>query len=114
VAGEPGALAPHPGLEIGDDGTDRGAAGREAVIGRATVDGALAVEDRVDPSDRFDRQRGDDRRLATPLEADVGEHEELAPGVHDPNAIDALRFSVSVPFGWASDARPRRRRSPLP
>ena len=28
--------------------------------------------------------------------------------VHDPNAIDALRFSMSLPFAWPAIARPRR------
>jgi hypothetical protein len=31
--------------------------------------------------------------------------------VHDPNAIDTVRFSASVAFPWSSVAKPRRRRS---
>jgi len=32
--------------------------------------------------------------------------------MHDPNAIDALRFSVSLPFAWPALARPRQRHPP--
>jgi hypothetical protein len=28
--------------------------------------------------------------------------------MHDPNAIDVLRFSLSRPFAWPAIARPRR------
>jgi hypothetical protein len=28
--------------------------------------------------------------------------------MHDPNAIDVLRFSLSLPFAWPAIARPRR------
>jgi hypothetical protein len=31
--------------------------------------------------------------------------------MHDPNAIDAVRFTVSVAFVWPAIAKPRRRRS---
>jgi hypothetical protein len=34
--------------------------------------------------------------------------EGVAKKMHDPNAIDALRFSLSLPFGWPAIARPRR------
>ena len=34
--------------------------------------------------------------------------QEVALLVHDPNAIDALRFSVSLPFAWRAIARLRR------
>jgi hypothetical protein len=34
--------------------------------------------------------------------------QKVALLVHDPNAIDALRFSLSLPFGWPAIARPRR------
>jgi hypothetical protein len=36
----------------------------------------------------------------------------VAHPVHDPNAIDALRFSMSLPFAWPAIARPRQRRLP--
>ena len=32
----------------------------------------------------------------------------LLRGLHDPNAIDVLRFSLSLPFAWPAIARPRR------
>jgi IS4 transposase len=31
--------------------------------------------------------------------------------VHDPNAIDTVRFRMSVAFVWPAIAKPRRRRS---
>jgi hypothetical protein len=31
--------------------------------------------------------------------------------VHDPNAIDAIGFTMSVAFVWPAIAKPRRRRS---
>jgi len=31
--------------------------------------------------------------------------------MHDPNAIDAVRFAASVAFVWPAIAKPRRRRS---
>jgi hypothetical protein len=34
--------------------------------------------------------------------------EEVPGEVHDPNAIDVLRFSRSLPFAWPAIARPRR------
>jgi hypothetical protein len=34
--------------------------------------------------------------------------QSAAQQMHDPNAIDALRFSLSLPFGWPAIARPRR------
>jgi hypothetical protein len=33
--------------------------------------------------------------------------------VHDPNAIDALRFSTALAFVWPAIARPRQRRPPV-
>jgi hypothetical protein len=38
--------------------------------------------------------------------------ESVVPLLHDPNAIDALRFSMSLPFAWPAIARPRQRRLP--
>ena len=38
----------------------------------------------------------------------------VAHPVHDPNAIDALRFSMSLPFVWPAIARPRQRRLSAP
>jgi hypothetical protein len=34
--------------------------------------------------------------------------QDIAHLVHDPNAIDTLRFSVSLPFAWRAIARQRR------
>jgi hypothetical protein len=31
--------------------------------------------------------------------------------MHDPNAIDALRFVVVLGFAWSAIAKPRRRRT---
>jgi hypothetical protein len=33
--------------------------------------------------------------------------------MHDPNAIDTLRFSVSLAFAWPAIAKPRQRRRPV-
>jgi hypothetical protein len=50
--------------------------------GALAVDGALDLEQGDDPAHGLERQgRDDDRRLAMLLRGDVGEHEELAPGV---------------------------------
>jgi hypothetical protein len=38
--------------------------------------------------------------------------ESVAHPVHDPNAIDALRFSMALPFAWPAIARPRQQRLP--
>jgi hypothetical protein len=51
-------------------------------------------------------QRGGDHRL--PALADVGRGG--AHPVHDPNAIDALRVTVCLPFAGAGPARRRQRR----
>jgi hypothetical protein len=52
-------------------------------------------------------QRGRDHRLLA-----LGHVGERVPHpVHDPNAIDAVRFSVSVAFVWPAMAKPRRWRS---
>jgi hypothetical protein len=42
--------------------------------------------------------------------AQLGRAAEL-DRLHDPNAIDAIRFSVSVAFVWPAMAKPRRWRS---
>jgi hypothetical protein len=39
--------------------------------------------------------------------------QSVAGKVHDPNAIDALRFSLSLPFTWPAIARPRQRHLPV-
>ena len=49
VPGEPGALCGHPDVEVGDERRDLGPPGRQPLIGGQTVDGALEMEDGVDP-----------------------------------------------------------------
>ena len=39
--------------------------------------------------------------------------ERVAHPVHDPNAIDALRFSTALAFVWPAIAKPRQRRPPV-
>ena len=76
-----GALAPHPGLELADQGSRVLAAVGEPVGGGAAVDLALVGEDRVDPADRLDGERCR-RRLAG--SGEVGELEEASAG-HGPS-----------------------------
>ena len=61
MAGQPGALAAHPGLEVGNERRDAAAANGQAFLGRQAVDLALDIEDRVDALHRFQRQRRDRR-----------------------------------------------------
>jgi hypothetical protein len=37
--------------------------------------------------------------------------EQITVLVHDPNAIDQLRFTTAVAFRWAALAKPRLRRN---
>jgi hypothetical protein len=69
---QPSALAMHPALQLGDDRRDALLPQGKPLFGRRAVDVALDGEDRVDAAHRLDRQR----RLAQ-----IGEHEEFAPGV---------------------------------
>jgi hypothetical protein len=39
--------------------------------------------------------------------------EQVPVLVHDPNAIDALRFSTALAFVWPAIAKPRQRRPPV-
>jgi hypothetical protein len=39
--------------------------------------------------------------------------ERVPHPVHDPNAIDALRFSTALAFVWPAIAKPRQRRPPV-
>jgi len=34
--------------------------------------------------------------------------------MHDPNTIDVLRFSISLPFVWPAIVRPRQQRLLVP
>ena len=85
----------HPVFEIGDERRDALAAHREALGGRAAVDLALDVEDRVDALDRLERQRRDDGELAARLGGDIGQHEELAPTMRPARGLgDRPRLAV--------------------
>ncbi len=55
----------------------------QALAGGKAIDGALDVEQRVDAFYRLTRERGDGRRLfaAPGVSGDIGQFEELAPGV---------------------------------
>ena len=83
MARETGALAAHPGLELGDQRGDLGLPDRETGAGVEAVDRPLGVEDGVDADDRLAGERRDRRRLlaAAGGGGDVGELEELAPAM---------------------------------
>ena len=86
------ALGAHPVLEPGHERRDVSLpAGEADGCGRA-VDHALEVEDRVDAGHRLEgdgRDRG--RFLAAPAgRGDVGELEELAPGMGPAQRLDCL------------------------
>jgi hypothetical protein len=57
VAGQLAAVPPHPGLELGDERRDVLPAHGQALLGGQPVDGALGVEDRIDPAHRLDGER---------------------------------------------------------
>ncbi|MFL5132611.1 MAG: hypothetical protein ACJ8DD_20995, partial [Microvirga sp.] len=44
----------------------------------------------------------------SPLRASV--ENAIAPLLHDPNAIDALRFGTRISFRWVATSKPRRSR----
>jgi hypothetical protein len=72
----------HPALQVvhetGDPLLPHGA----TLIGRQTIDGALGVEDRIDPADRLDRQR----RLGQ-----FRQFEEVAPPMRPAQRLDQRR-----------------------
>jgi hypothetical protein len=72
VPGEPGPLAPHPCFQLAHEGCHVRFAQRQALIFGDAIEGALDIEDGVDPAHGFEGQR----RLGN-----VRQHEELAPGV---------------------------------
>jgi hypothetical protein len=55
--------------------------------------------------------RGDEGRDHPPAIL-AGMSQGMAGEVHDPNAIDALRFKASLAFIWPAIARPRQRHPP--
>jgi hypothetical protein len=83
MAREPGPLAVHPGFEVGDQRRDLRLPDGETCVGVVAVDRALGVEDGVDAGDGLAGERRDRRRLGTAAGGggDVGELEELAPGM---------------------------------
>jgi hypothetical protein len=58
--------------------------------------------------ERLAQRRGDHRLLALAHVRQGAPHP-----VHDPNAIDALRFSTALAFVWPAIAKPRQRRPPV-
>jgi hypothetical protein len=64
-------------------------------LGRLAVDLALDIEDCVDALHRFQRQRRDNGKFAARLGGDVGEHEELAPGMRPAGRLDEGRRSTA-------------------
>src|SRR5437868_1248957 len=83
-APEPGALRSHPGFQIGDQRRAEFLTDRLAPFGALSVDRPLDLEQRIDPADRFQRQRRDHRRLlalsfATRVLGQISHHEERTP-----------------------------------
>ena len=78
----------HPGLEIVHELQRPLPAHAEALARRQAIDGPLDREDRVHPPDRLEGEWGDDRQLATCLCGNVGQDEELAPGMTPARRFD--------------------------
>jgi hypothetical protein len=88
VARQPGPLGSHPGFQLADEGSHVPLAQHQALFDGQPVEGALDVEDGVDPADRFERQR---------CLGDVGQDENPAPGVAPARRLgDRPRFA-----GWS-------------
>jgi hypothetical protein len=104
VAGQPATALAHPGLELGDQRRDVPLSGGQARRGGQAVDGALGVEDGIDPAHRLDGER---------RARQLGQLEQLAPAMDHPNAIEGLRFTASVLF-VSRLAAPRQRQRPSP
>ena len=86
VARQFAAFLAHPRFERSDQWRGLFPANGEPPIGRQTVDGALDLEQGVDPLDSFQRGRRDGSgcaaaRLASGTGLDIGEDEELAAGM---------------------------------
>jgi hypothetical protein len=88
MPGEFGAFAAHPLLESGDERSDSDLPRAMTLSCREAVDVALDVEDRIDPTHRFDRER----RLGK-----IGEDEQLAPFMRPARGLgDRPRFTRRV------------------
>ena len=70
AARELGALLAHPGLQIGDQRRAEFLADGPAPFGALSVDRPLDLEQRVDPADRFQRQRRDQLPASCPAPCD--------------------------------------------
>ena len=83
MAGELGAFGTEPLLQFGDQRRHR-CLTRGETLGRGfAVDGTFCVKDRINGPDRLGRDRRDHRCSLAPLQLgrDVGQLEELAPGM---------------------------------
>lgn len=63
MARELSARVAHPGFELGDERARQLPPNRQPLSGRAAVDGALDIEDRIDPGERIAGERRDDDLL---------------------------------------------------
>jgi hypothetical protein len=87
AAREFGALLSHPGLQIGDQRRAELLSNSPAPFRALSVDRPLDLKQRVNPADRFQRQRRDHRRLlalrlATGVLGQIRHHEERTPGMN--------------------------------
>ncbi len=96
------AFLAHPRFKCGDQRRSTFPANGEPAIGRQPVDGALDLEQGVDPPDGFEGDGRDGRSgaalgLAAGIGLDIGEHEELAPGMGPARRLgDRARLSPGV------------------
>jgi hypothetical protein len=89
-------LIAHPGFQSGDQWRATFLTNRQSLLGRQPVDPALDIEQRVNPLDRFQGNRREDRRFAalgppSRTGLDIDEDEELAPRV-GPQAASWIGF----------------------
>src|SRR4051794_37191553 len=88
MAGQPGTFGAPPGLETAHERSRAPLTHGLSLSGIKAVDLPLDREDRVHAADRFERERGNGRQLAAGLGGDVGQHEELAPGMTPARRFD--------------------------
>src|SRR3984885_10003451 len=86
AARELGALLSHPGLQIGDQRRAELLSNGATPFRTLSVDRPLDLEQLIDPTDRFQRQRRDRRRLfalrlATGILGQIRHYEERPPGM---------------------------------
>lgn len=99
VLRQPVALGMQPAMKLLDQRPGQSMPGHLPFCIRQPVDPALDVEDRVDPDHGLQREAGDVLgRLALPgIPLDVGELEELAPGMApSKSTLDRLGIAVGV------------------